>query len=91
MSACRTITFAAALSVAVLALSSPASAGDPLEKLIGKVGRYVELPYPMPGPTPLPYPRPTPIPCPEPTPLPMPGPAAQPRGERPQGRRSCRR
>jgi membrane-associated protease RseP (regulator of RpoE activity) len=89
MTARRTITILAALAVTMLSLSSPATAGDPLEKLIRKVEKYVDLSYPTPRPTPLPYPlpypRPIPTPCPqpvptpwEPAPIPLPGPVPSP-------------
>jgi len=89
MTARRYITILTALAVTMLSLSSPATAGDPLEKLIGKIGKYVDITYPTPRPTPLPYPlpypRPVPAPCPqplpmpwEPTPYPLPGPAPSP-------------
>jgi membrane-associated protease RseP (regulator of RpoE activity) len=89
MNARRTTTILTALAVTMLSLSSPATAGDPLEKLLGKVGKYVEITYPAPRPTPLPYPlpypRPVPTPCPqpvpapwEPAPIPLPGPVPSP-------------
>jgi membrane-associated protease RseP (regulator of RpoE activity) len=89
MPARRTITILAALAVTLVSISSPASAGDPLDKLLRKVGKYVEITYPTPRPTPLPYPlpypRPVPTPCPqpvptpwEPTPYPLPGPVPSP-------------
>jgi membrane-associated protease RseP (regulator of RpoE activity) len=77
MTARRTITIAAALAVTMMSLSSPATAGDPLEKLIRKVEKYVDVTYPTPRPTPLPYPLPypRPAPCllPDLTPWPEPG------------------
>jgi membrane-associated protease RseP (regulator of RpoE activity) len=78
MTARSTITIAAAVCVSLFSVSSPATAGDPLEKLIGKVGRIVDLTYPAPRPTPLPYPLPYPQPCPQPTPYPLPGPLPSP-------------
>jgi hypothetical protein len=89
MNARRNFTILTALAVTMLSLSSPATAGDPLEKLIGKVGKYVDITYPTPRPTPLPYPlpypRPVPTPCPqpvptpwEPAPIPLPGPVPSP-------------
>ncbi len=82
MTARSTITITAALCVSLLSLSSPATARDPLEKLIGKVERIVDITrpttYPTPLPYPLPYPRPVPMPCPEPTPYPLPGPLPSP-------------
>jgi hypothetical protein len=89
MTARRTTTILTALAVTMLSLSSPATAGDPLEKLIRKVEKYVDMTYPTPRPTPLPYPlpypQPVPMPCPqpvpapwEPTPYPLPGPVPSP-------------
>jgi membrane-associated protease RseP (regulator of RpoE activity) len=89
MNARRTTTIAAALAVTLVSVSSPATAGDPLEKLFRKVEKYVDLTYPTPQPTPLPYPlpypQPIPTPCPqpiptpwEPAPIPLPGPLPSP-------------
>ena len=82
MTARTTITITAALCVSMLSLSSPATAGDSLKELIGKVERIVDITrpttYPTPLPYPLPYPRPVPMPCPEPTPYPLPGPLPSP-------------
>jgi membrane-associated protease RseP (regulator of RpoE activity) len=88
MTARRTTTILTALAVTMLSLSSPAAAGDPLEKLLRKVDKYVDVTYPTPRPTPLPYPLPYPrpapcllpglTPCPEPGFRPLPAPAPAP-------------
>jgi membrane-associated protease RseP (regulator of RpoE activity) len=76
MTARTTITIAAALCVSLSSLSSPAAAGEPLDKVIGKVSRYLEFTYPMPAqpacklPVPAPWPEPgfRPLPAPAPAP-----------------------